>query len=174
MRIECEMCGAYTEHPKAIEIAEQTRCCPVCCHIGSLFIAKENTYNINLSINKTFEVAADSPEEAKEKAIEAARQLLDSYNSLEINRVEEVEEELSWDNEYDVKIITTEGEIHHYGIEADGAHIAEEVAREFFADDYPNETIKILEVKLEEENDYEQQAEIAEYEKVAAVNPYCI
>ena len=42
MRIECEICGAYTEDPKEIEWAKKHRTCPECRHIGSLFIAEED------------------------------------------------------------------------------------------------------------------------------------
>lgn len=42
MRIECEICGAYTEDPKEIEWAKKHRICPECRHIGSLFIAEED------------------------------------------------------------------------------------------------------------------------------------
>lgn len=42
MRIECEICGAYTEDPNEIEWAKKYRICPECRHIGSLFIAEEN------------------------------------------------------------------------------------------------------------------------------------
>ena len=42
MRVECEICGAYTEDPKEIEWAKKHRICPECRHIGSLFIAEED------------------------------------------------------------------------------------------------------------------------------------
>lgn len=110
-------------------------------------------YNIDLVIDKTFNVFADSLEEAKEKAIMNARQLMDSYNSLTIDHIEVVEE-LEWDNEYDVTIITAKGNEYNYGIEADDDYSAEMVAREFFADDYPDEMIQTLEVHIvEEENE---------------------
>lgn len=110
-------------------------------------------YNIDLIIDKTFNVFADSLEEAKEKAIMNARQLIDSYNSLTIDSVEVVEE-LDWDNEYDVRIISAAGNEYNYGIEADDDYSAEMVAREFFADDYPDEMLQTIEVHLvEEENE---------------------
>jgi hypothetical protein len=110
-------------------------------------------YNIDLVIDKTFNIFADSLEEAKEKAIMNARQLMDSYNSLSIDRIEVVEE-LTWDHEYDVKIITAKGNEYNYDIDADDIHSAEMVAREFFADDYPDEMIQTIEVHLvEEENE---------------------
>ena len=110
-------------------------------------------YNIDLVIDKTFNVFADSLEEAKEKAIMNARQLMDSYNSLTIDHIEVVEE-LFWDNEYDVKIVSAKGNEYNYGIEADDDYSAEMVAREFFADDYPDEMIQTLEVHIvEEENE---------------------
>lgn len=61
------------------------------------------------------------------------------------------EEELDWDNEYDVKIITAKGNEYNYGIEADDAYSAEMVAREFFADDYPDEIMEVHLVEKEEE-----------------------
>lgn len=42
MRVECEICGAYTEDPKQIEWAKKHRICPECRHVGSLFIAEED------------------------------------------------------------------------------------------------------------------------------------
>ena len=42
MRVECEICGAYTEDPEQIEWAKKHRICPECRHIGSLFIAEED------------------------------------------------------------------------------------------------------------------------------------
>lgn len=56
MRVECEICGAYTEDPKAIEWAKRNRICPECRHIGSLFIAEENENENNekRSYTRTF------------------------------------------------------------------------------------------------------------------------
>jgi hypothetical protein len=42
MKVECEICGAYTEDPNEIEWAKKYRTCPECRHIGSLFIAEED------------------------------------------------------------------------------------------------------------------------------------
>jgi hypothetical protein len=42
MRVECEICGAYTEDPNEIECAKKNRICPGCGHIGSLSIAEED------------------------------------------------------------------------------------------------------------------------------------
>ena len=41
MRVECEICGAYTEDPNEIEWAKKHRTCPECRHIGGLFITEE-------------------------------------------------------------------------------------------------------------------------------------
>ena len=41
MRVECEICGAYTEDPNEIEWVKKYRTCPECRHIGSLFIVEE-------------------------------------------------------------------------------------------------------------------------------------
>ena len=46
MRVECEICGAYTEDPNEIEWAKRNRICPGCRHIGSLFIAKEDSHDV--------------------------------------------------------------------------------------------------------------------------------
>lgn len=40
MRVECEICGAYTEDPNEIEWAKKYRTCPECRHVGSLFITE--------------------------------------------------------------------------------------------------------------------------------------
>ena len=47
-----------------------------------------------------------------------------------------------WENEYDVTIFTKSGKSYKYDIEADTTKDANDVAREFFADDYPNEATK--------------------------------
>jgi ribosome-binding protein aMBF1 (putative translation factor) len=97
MRVECEICGAYTEDPKQIEWAKKYRTCPECRHIGSLFIAeedesmKEDMYMVDLTIHKEVYVKAGTPGEAKEKAIEAA-QFMGQYYALEIEDVKKVEE----------------------------------------------------------------------------------
>lgn len=109
-------------------------------------------YNIDLVIDKTFNIFANSFEEAKEKVIIEARRLIGSYNNLTIDHIEEMEE-LDWDNEYDVKIIAESGNEYTYGIEADDAYSAEMVAREFFADDYPDEMLQIIEIHLVEEEE---------------------
>jgi hypothetical protein len=48
-------------------------------------------FNIDLVIDKTFNVRAETLQEAKELAIQKAHQLMGSYNSLTIDFVEEVE-----------------------------------------------------------------------------------
>ena len=97
MRVECEICGAYTEDPNQIEWARKYRTCPECRHIGSLFIVeededmKEDMYMVDLTIHKEVYVKASSIAEAKEKAIEAA-QFMGQYYALEIEDVKKVEE----------------------------------------------------------------------------------
>ena len=39
MKIECEICGSYAE----MEIPPANNICPVCFHVGSLFIQEEST-----------------------------------------------------------------------------------------------------------------------------------
>ena len=46
-------------------------------------------FSVDLVIDKTFNVFAETGEEAKELAIQRARMMLDSYNSLEIDYVYE-------------------------------------------------------------------------------------
>lgn len=111
-------------------------------------------YNVELTVNKTFTVPANSIEEAKEKAIKLTRSTLGNYNSLTIEDVTEEPEDLeplSWENEYDVTIITESGRFIYYGIEADNIEDANMVSKEFFADDYPDEKIRTLEIHLTEE-----------------------
>lgn len=58
MRIECEICGAYTEDPNEIEWAKKYRTCPCCRHIGSLFIADqvEEVEDEDLDFENEYEV----------------------------------------------------------------------------------------------------------------------
>lgn len=97
MRVECEICGAYTEDPNQIEWARKYRTCPECRHIGSLFIAeedesmKEDMYMVDLTIHKEVCVKASSLAEAKEKAIQAIQSML-QYYALEIEDAKKVEE----------------------------------------------------------------------------------
>jgi rubrerythrin len=37
MKIECEICGSYAE----LDSAPLNNICPICSHIGSLFISEE-------------------------------------------------------------------------------------------------------------------------------------
>jgi hypothetical protein len=105
-------------------------------------------FNIDLVIDKTFNVFANSVEEAKEKAILKARQLLGTYNCLNIDQVEEVEDEdLDCENEYEVLCFNTDGIlVHKYFIEADHLFGAATAAEEFFKDDYPNEVLSTIRV----------------------------
>lgn len=54
---------------------------------------------------------------------------------------------MTWVNAYDVTIFTESGKFYKYDIEADTARDANDVAREFFADDYPNEIINGIQIK---------------------------
>lgn len=105
-------------------------------------------FNIDLVIDKTFNVFADSIEEAKEKAILEARQLLGTYNCLDIDLVEEIgDEDLDFENEYEVLCFNTDGIlVHKYSIEADHTLGAATAAEEFFRDDYPAETLETIRV----------------------------
>ena len=54
----------------------------------------------------------------------------------------------AWENTYDVTVTTKSGKIYKYDIEADTAIDAERVTREFFADDYPNEIIAKIKIRM--------------------------
>ena len=54
-----------------------------------------------------------------------------------------------WENEYDVTIFAKSGKSYKYDIEADTTKDANDVAREFFADDYPNEVINEIQIRKE-------------------------
>ena len=105
-------------------------------------------FNIDLIIDKTFNVFAETAEEAKEFAIQKARQLMGSYNNLCIDFIEEVEnDDCEFENEYEVLCFNTDGNlVHEYSIEADHTLGAATVAEEFFKGDYPNETLSTIRV----------------------------
>lgn len=105
-------------------------------------------FNIDLVIDKTFNVRAETLEEAKELAIQKARQLMGSYNSLTIDFVEEVEnDDCEFENEYEVMCFNVDGIlIHEYLIEADHTLGAATAAKEFFEADYPTETLETIRV----------------------------
>ena len=105
-------------------------------------------FNIDLVIDKTFNIRAKTLEEAKELAIQKARIIMGSYNSLSIDRVEEIEDEdLEFENEYEVLCFNTDGIlIHKYAIEADHTLGAATAAEEFFKDDYPKEVLTTIRV----------------------------
>ena len=54
-----------------------------------------------------------------------------------------------WENEYNVTIFIKSGKSYKYDIEADTTKDANDVAREFFADDYPNEVINEIQIRKE-------------------------
>jgi hypothetical protein len=112
-------------------------------------------FGIDLVIDKTFNVFAETVEEAKELAIQRARQLMGTYNSLIIDEVEEIEEEdLEFENEYEVLCFNTDGIlVHEYLIEADHTLGAATAAEEFFADDFPNERLATVRVIIGEDFD---------------------
>lgn len=105
-------------------------------------------FNIDLIIDKTFNVRAETVEEAKELAIQKARQLMGSYNSLTIDFVEEVEnDDCEFENEYEVMCFNDDDIlIHEYSIEADHTFGAATAAEDFFRNDYPAETLKTIRV----------------------------
>ena len=114
-------------------------------------------FNIDLVIDKTFNVFAETREEAKELAIQKARQLLGNYNSLCIDFVNEVDaddsdeliinyddmfefdDDCEFDNEYDVYLYDKNDYLLRcYTIEADDEIGARMAAQDFFADEFPN------------------------------------
>ena len=110
-------------------------------------------FNIDLVIDKTFNVFAETVEEAKELAIQKARQLMSSYKSLTIDFVEEVKnDDYEFENEYEVMCFNDEGVlVHEYSIEADHTLGAATAAEEFFRDDYPAEILETIRVIIGDE-----------------------
>lgn len=111
-------------------------------------------FSVDLVIDKTFNVFAETAEEAKELAIQKARAMMETYNSLEIDNVYEtfnkqinIDEDLDFENEYEVLCFNTEGLlVHEYSIEADHTLGAVTAAVEFFRDDYPAEILETVRV----------------------------
>lgn len=127
-------------------------------------------FNIDLVIDKTFNVFAETVEEAKEKAIQKIKQLVGTYNSLIIDEVEEIGQVETWDtadfedlngefeNEYEAYCYDENGAcVHCYVIEADHWAGAKDAAIDFYKDDFPDRPL--LRVALvcgrEEYNYYE-------------------
>ena len=121
MRMECEICGAYTEDLNEIKEAKETNICPLCRSIGGLNTMEEFTIEIKVR-------AASSG-----CAVDwVTRQLMDEVDYCETDTI----------NVYNV----------------DGRDVTnDEETYSGFDKDW-----------------YEKQAEIAEYERIADVSPYCI
>ena len=116
-------------------------------------------FNIDLVIDKTFNVFAETVEEAKEKAIREAREMLDSYNSLSIDFVyfnDEEDEDCEFADEFEVYCYDDKGVcVHCYVIEADHFDGARSAARDFYKSDFPNRPLlRIAIVKNNEEYNY--------------------
>ena len=122
MRVECEICGAYTEDPNEIELAKKYRTCPECRHIGSLFITEEEDKNMAKTIrySVTFLGTIELDDNDNPNYQQAMDMIADDFNQ--------------------------------YGTDIG----------------YAND----VEYEIEDGNWLEEQAEIAEYEKVARNNPY--
>ncbi len=127
MKVECEICGAYTEDPKEIEWAKKHRICPSCLHIGSLFIAEEDESMKEFTIE--IKVKAPSPGCAVDWV---TRQTMDEVGYCEIQTINVFNE--------DGRDVTDDEETYSN-----------------FQNDW-----------------YEKQAEVAEYERIADTNPYCV
>lgn len=118
-------------------------------------------FSVDLVIDKTFNVFAETIEEAKELAIQRACMMMDSYNSLEIDCVYEtfngqidIDEDVKFENEYDVLCFNPDGIlIHEYSIEADHTFGAALAAEEFFKNDFPNEKLGMVRVLIGEQYD---------------------
>lgn len=83
----------------------------------------------------------------------------------------------TWKFEFVVECVDEMGKvIHTYtSIEADTEEDAKAVAEEFCRDDFPGCTFAEAIIKeVIELAELEHMAEIAEYERISAVNPYCI
>ena len=103
-------------------------------------------YNIGIMIDKTFEVYAESAEEAKEIALHRASNLSDSYNSLTVDLVEKVDDD--YNKEYDTICFGKEGYFGvDYKIKAHTAYEAACLVEDKFKADYPDvilETVRVL------------------------------
>ena len=103
-------------------------------------------YNIDIIIDKTFEVYAESAEEAKEIALRRASNLSDSYNSLTVDFVGKVDD--NYDNEYET-ICFSEGGCFgvNYKVKAHTAYEAACLVEDMFKAEHPDtelETIRVL------------------------------
>lgn len=102
-------------------------------------------YNIDIIIDKTFEVYAESAEEAKEIALHRASNLSDSYNSLTVDYVEQVDDD--YDNEYET-ICFGEGGCFgvDYKVKAHTTYEAACLVEDMFKADYPDTTLESVRV----------------------------
>ena len=111
-------------------------------------------FNIDLVIDKTFNVFAKTVEEAKELAIKRACLLLDSYNSLCIDQVEEVgkvdfSDDAEFANTYNVLCFDRGGMlIDEYELEADNTLGAAIAAEGFFYEDHPDDKLYSVRVLI--------------------------
>ena len=119
-------------------------------------------FSVDLVIDKTFNVFAETEQEAKELAIQRARMMMDSYNSLEIDDVYEtfsgqidIEDDCEFENEYSVLCFNPDGIlINEYLMEADHTLGAATAAEEFFAEDFSDEilaTVRVFPVGVDDE-----------------------
>lgn len=103
-------------------------------------------YNVDIIIDKTFEVYAESAEEAKEIALRRAAKLSDSYNSLTVDFVGKVVDD--YDNEYET-ICFSEGGCFgvDYKVKAYTTYEAACIAEDMFKAEHPDavlETVRVL------------------------------
>ena len=103
-------------------------------------------YNVDIVIDKTFEIYAESAEEAKEIALRRAAKLSDSYNSLTVDFVGKVVDD--YDNEYET-ICFSEGGCFgtNYKVKAYTTYEAACIAEDMFKAEHPDaalETVRVL------------------------------
>lgn len=109
-------------------------------------------YAVDLIIDRTFHVFAESREAAKVEAIAAARAILGSYNSLYVDQIESMDDEeepneCDFENEYNAYCYDINDKmVYCYGIEADDEAGAYMAAKEFFTDDYPDRELKNIQI----------------------------
>lgn len=107
-------------------------------------------FNIDVVIRKTFNVNAKNYEEAKDVVSRKVRQGIGIYDSLYFDRAIEViseDEDVEFENEYEVLCFNTDGIlVHEYSIEADHTLGAATAAEEFFRDDCPDEKLSTIRV----------------------------
>ena len=122
-------------------------------------------FSVDLVIDKTFNVFAETEQEAKELAIQRARMMMDSYNSLEIDDVYEtfkgqigIDEDVEFENEYKVLCFDKDGMLiaEYEAIEADNTLGAATATEDFFYEDYPDSKLYAVRVFPVDSTQYDE------------------